>query len=190
MDGEAAHAARCTNDQDSVSRLHLSFADGLQRGTCRDRDGCGLLERQVRWLTRDHARSGRDVLGERPVAGAVDLVAPLEAGDVLADGLDGSGEAAAGIERLWPTKAEAGETHRVGEPRHAVPGPHVDAGGGNPHQRLIVSERRLCNVGHSEDCFGFGSVRDLDDRLHRFDFAVTSSRYRFTDCCVRECEGA
>src|SRR3979411_28741 len=56
LDGEAAHTARCTNAHHPVSRSDVRLADGLQRGACRDRDSCGLLEGQVRWLARNHAR--------------------------------------------------------------------------------------------------------------------------------------
>jgi GNAT superfamily N-acetyltransferase len=52
-----------------------------------------------------------------------------------------------------------------------VPGTHVDTGGGNAHQQLVVAERRLCDLGHSQNCVGFGPVRNLDDRLHRIDSA-------------------
>ena len=51
--------------------------------------------------------STRRVLGERAVAGAVDLVARLELGHVLADGLDRSGEGPARVGRLGRANAEA-----------------------------------------------------------------------------------
>ena len=167
LHGERAHASRRADDQHLLSRLHVRLADGLQRGTSGDGDGRGLLEGQVRRLGCELARLDAGVLGEGAVAGAVDLVARLELGHVLADGLDRSGEGPARVGGLGRADAEAREAHRVRQAGHAVPRAHVDAGGRHPHEYLVVADRRPGELVELQDALGLGAVAVLHDCLHR-----------------------
>ena len=109
----------------------------------------------------------RAVLGEGPVAGAVDVVARLELRHVLAHGLDRSREGPARVRRLGRANAEAREADRGTAdrsshatcldprlPRRPAPGSRRPRSSGARSRRVVAPSRAR-------------AVHVLDDRLHR-----------------------
>ena len=116
------------------------------------------------------------ILGERAVTGAVDLVARLELGHLLTDGLDDAAQTPAWVGRLGPADAEPHDAHELGQTGHQMPGTPIHAGSTYFYQDLVVADGRPVDLCQSEDLFGHGTVFVLDDRLHRFGVGGTWRR--------------
>ena len=116
-------------------------AEGLQGGDGGDGHGGGLLVGQVRRHPRELVRSRRGVLGERGVARPEHRVAGLKRGNLLADGVDGSGELRAESGGLGSAQAVAGHADQVGQPGHDVPRAPVQAGRADAHEHLLITDR-------------------------------------------------
>jgi len=167
LHGEAAHASRGADDQHLLPGSELSVvADGLERGEPGDRYGSRLREGEVRRLQGELVGAHPRVLCERAAADAVHLVAGADVGHLGADGLDRSGQAAAGVGTLWATQAESCEPDRIGQAGHHVPGAPVHAGGLYAHQNLVGPDRGPVDLGQPEDILGCRPVPVLDDGFH------------------------
>ena len=142
-----------------------AVAHGLQRGEGRDGRGGGLLEGEVGRLGRELVRPADGVLGEGSLGDAVDVVARFQGGDVLADGLDPSGDLTAPYSVFRDTQPVARQPDRVGQAGHDVPDAPVHTGGMHPQQHLVGARLRPVDLLEPQDV-GL-AVDVLDDRLHR-----------------------
>ncbi len=166
LHGERADAARGADDEHPLARSEPSLvAQPLERRAGRDRDGGGLLEREVGGLWRDPGRAGARVLGEGAGRGAEDLVAGRESGDVRAGGLHAAGEIASRDAVLRLAEPVAHDTHEIRLAGHEVPDAGVDAGGVDANEHLAGGRHRPVDVVELEDLVC--AVPVLDDRLHR-----------------------
>src|ERR1019366_10728810 len=103
---EGPHAPRGTIDQDLLARLDFaSVPEPCKRRHSSTRNRRSRFECEPGWLWREPVLVGERELGERPHADAEDLVANLEAGDVLSDGRDGACQVDADTRALRPAEA-------------------------------------------------------------------------------------
>ena len=161
LHGERAHASRRADDQHllpgctrPLSRTAWSAATA-EMGTaaaCSNDRFAGL---RASCPGSDDVRTRR-----RSRRSAVDLVARLELGDVLADGLDRSREAPPGLRRLGRAEPEADARRiEVRQAGHQMPRAQVHAGRRHPHEDLVVADRGPGDLGESEHGLGRGAVR-------------------------------
>ena len=96
LHGEHAEAARRSMDEHPFARLHVRFAQEVQRARRAHEHGAGFLERHGRGLTREkpilrHARELR-MGGELVAARAIHRIAWREPRHSWSDGFNGAGE--------------------------------------------------------------------------------------------------
>ena len=136
----AADPARGAGDEDALAGLHSGqVGDRLEGGDGGDRDRGRLLVREPAGLDGQLALLGDGVLGERPGADAVDLVAGGEPGHRGADRGDGAGQVEAGDGLLGPAQAHD-QPNGVRRPGHQVPRAAVEARRVHADQHLVVAE--------------------------------------------------
>jgi hypothetical protein len=80
--------------------------ESLERCGGGDRDGSGLLEREVGRLVYEVADAPRDELGVGAAASTEDLVPRSKLGDILSDSLDDPGDIDAPDRLLRPAEAQ------------------------------------------------------------------------------------
>jgi hypothetical protein len=127
--------------------------DGLEGGRPGDGEHASFGHREVRRDAGEAVLGGSCVLGEGAVSGAEHEVALGEAGDEGADTVDDAGEVEAGNRVAGASEPERqpGEVRPSG---HQVPHPSVDAGGGDPHEDVVVAEGGPRDLAELEDVGG------------------------------------
>jgi len=109
------HAARRTDNKHLLFGLDLScVAQAVEGSHAGDRNGCGLLEAEVRWFGREALRPGAGIFREGAVARPVYRVTLLEPRDVSPGRLDGPGGVRATNANLGLAEAKAHDPDQIG----------------------------------------------------------------------------
>src|SRR5215216_171642 len=134
------HAARRTDNKHLLFGLELScVAQAVEGSHAGDRNGCGLLEAEVRWFGREALRPGAGIFREGAVARPVHRVTLLEPRDVSPGRLDGPGGVRATNANLGLAESKAHDADQIGLARHQMPDAWVDACSMHADEQIVVS---------------------------------------------------
>jgi hypothetical protein len=160
-----ANTAARAVDEDALSGPHLAVvAQALQGSQCRDADCAGLDEREPRGLRQEAALGAGRVLRPRACPHAEDLIARPQVRDVLAYGLDHSGDVHA-ADGARPRLAEQLPDHADDQRtvHHVVIG-CVHRSCVYSHEHTIVGDGRRAYFPKVQHVGRSGAL--LDHRLH------------------------